>query len=60
MINLLSSSSPSPNPPSQQVPSADPTDNPKSGPSLKIPKTQFFGLGLTQQSHGHEYEEMLW
>ena len=40
----LSSPSPSPNPLSQQVPSP----GPKSRQSLKKPKIQFFGLGLTQ------------
>ena len=40
----LSSPSSSHNPLSQQVPRSDP----KSRLSLKNPKTQFFGLGLTQ------------
>ena len=37
-----------PNPLSQQ----DPNPDPKSRPSLRIGKTQFFRLGLTQYSHG--------
>ena len=44
----LSSLSPSHNPLSKQVPRSDS----KSRLSQKNPKTQFFGLGLTQESHG--------